>query len=50
MALDSHDGKSDSGALKVILLRSKATSYPLFIKFIQRFPNAFSILRNLLTI
>ena len=45
---DIYGDESDWGSFQIIIPRIKAKSYPLFIRFLLRFPNAFPILRNLL--
>ena len=47
-AKDIYGDESDWGSFQIIIPRSKATSYQLFIRFLLRFPNAFPIFRNLL--
>ncbi len=47
-ARDTDDYESDWGKLSVSMPRNKLFIYTLFMRFLERFPNAFPILRHLL--
>lgn len=46
-AKDTYGDESLWGTFEITIPRSKSMSYLLFLRFLQRFPNAFPILRNL---
>ena len=47
-AKDINDLKSDWGTLTVTMPRNRLLTSPLFMRLLQRFPNAFPILRHIL--
>jgi hypothetical protein len=47
-ATDINDMQGAEGSLEVVMPRAKAMQYPLIVRFLQKYPNIFPILRQLL--
>jgi len=47
-AKDPHDAESDWGTMEVTMPRNRAASNPLLLRFLERFPHVFQILRHLM--